>query len=312
MSRNNGFAKVLALALALIFALVGNAFAADKNIKMKKYPNLKLGFTSQNFSKWLPPTVANIKTVIDFAKKNGFAFIELRDPAAGVSLADAQEIGKYAKSKKIEVIYAMGVGGLDDKYFETFSRGLANAKALGGPKIVRTGSNGNEMMSDAKKQYWTADEFAKLVQSLNKAGDTAKAAGMRFLVENAFEGVKGDGVTTFGTTELFGPKGVNANVGFQLDMANFFCVSRVENSPADVKAFFEANVKKMGYSHLKSSVAHKPLQYLDGNELPFDAYFAPLAKNGKVYVAIEVANAETLEDAYANHLKSVDYLLKNF
>jgi len=304
--------KFSALVFICMSVFVFNAFAADKNIKLNKFPNLKLGFTSQNFSKWLPPSVANLKTIIDFASKKGFAFIELRDPAAGLSLSDVKEIGKYAKSKKIEVIYAMGVGGLDDKYFETFSRGLANAKALGGPKIVRTGSNGNEMISDAKKQYWTAEEFAKLVVSLNKAGDTAKASGMRFLVENAFEGVKGDGVTTFGTADLFGPKGVNANVGFQLDMANFFCVSRVENSPADVKAFFEANVQKMGYSHLKSSVAHKPLQYLDGNELPFEAYFKPLAKNGKVYVAIEVANADTLEDAYVNHQKSIDYLLKNF
>ena len=38
----------------------------------------------------------------------------------------------------------------------------------------------------------------------------------------------------------------------------------------------------------------------------------PLAKNGKVHVAIEVANADTLEEAYVNHKKSVGYLLKNF
>ena len=315
MLKNRLFRKSFALVFAVMFAFVLNAFAADKNIKLSKFPTLKIGFTSQNFSKWLPPSVDNLKTIIDFASKKGFAFIELRDPKAGLSLSDVQEIGKYAKKKKIEVIYAMGIGGMDDKYFETFEHGLANAKALsalGGPKFVRTGANGAEMDADPKKQFWTAEEFPKLVKSLNKAGDTAKASGMKFFVENANEGLKGDGVATFGIADLFGPKGVNANVGFQLDMANFFCVSRVENSPADVQAFFEANVKKMGYSHLKTSIAKKPQQFLNGNELPFEVYFKSLAKNGKVYVTVEHANADNLDAAYANHQKSIDYLLKTF
>ena len=268
--------KTCSLVVAFMFAFVlfsgVSAYAADKNITLSKYPALKIGFTSQNFSKWLPPNAANLKTIIDYASKKGFAFIELRDPNAGLSLKDAQEIGEYAKSKNVEVIYAMGVGALDDNYFEAFSRGLANAIALGGPKFVRTGANGNEMNVDPKKQFWTADEFAKLVQNLNLAANTAKTFGMTLYVENANEGLKGDGVSTFGIADLFGPQGVNANVGFQLDMANFFCVSRVENSPADVQAFFEANVKKMGYSHLKTSINKQPQPFLNGNELPFEVY----------------------------------------
>ena len=316
MFSKQSYQKIFALVISFMFVFVlfssVGVFAADKNITLSKYPSLKIGFTSQNFSKWLPPNVTNLKTIIDFASKKGFSFIELRDPNAGLSLNDTQEIAAYAKDKNIEVIYAMGVGALDDNYFEAFSRGLANAIALGGPKIVRTGANGNEMNIDPKKQYWTADEFAKIVQNLNQAGNTAKTFGMTLYVENANEGLKGDGVSTFGIGDLFGPNGVNANVGFQLDMANFFCVSRVENSPADVQAFFEANIKRMGYSHLKTSIAHQPQPFLNGNELPFDVYFKTLAKNGKVYLAIEHFNADTLENAYINHQKSIDYLLKNF
>ena len=304
--------SALALFFVCVFAFVTQAVAADKPIRLGHYPALKIGFTSQNFSKWLPPTAENLKTIIDFASKKGFAFIELRDPKAELSLEDAQAVARYASKKKVEVIYAMGVGALDDNYFEAFSRGLANAIALGGPKMVRTGANGNEMNADPKKQYWSAEEFARLVHNLNLAGNTAKAHGMTLYVENANEGLKGDGVATFGIVDLFGPKGVNANVGFQLDMANFFCVSRVENSPADVQAFFEATVGKMGYSHLKTSIAHKPQQFLNGNELPFEVYFAALARQGKAYVAIEHANADNLDEAYRNHQKSIDYLLKTF
>lgn len=297
--------------LIVLFSSV-TVFAADKTILLSKYPDLKVGFTSQNFSKWLPPSVDNLKTIINFASEKGFSFIELRDPTAGLSLNDCKQIAAYARQKNIEVIYAMGVGALDDNYFEVFSRGLANAMVFDGPKVVRTGANGNEMNIDPQKQYWTAEEFNKLVENINKAANTAKTFGMTLYVENANEGLQGDGVSTFGTADLFGPKGVNPNVGLQLDMANFFCVSRVENSPGDVQAFFEANVQKIGYSHLKTSIGHKPQQFLNGNELPLDVFFKSLSKNGKVYMAIEHANADNLQDAYTNHQKSIDYLLKNY
>jgi len=297
--------------VSVLFFSVG-AYAADPGTTLSKYPSLKIGFTSQNFSKWLPLGVANLKTVLDYASKKGFAFIEIRDPNASLSLNDCKELAAYAKDKNVEVIYAMGVGALDDNYFEAFSRGLANAMVFNGPKFVRTGANGNEMNLDPKKQFWTADEFARLVQNLNIAANTAKTFGYTLFVENANEGLKGDGVNTFGTADLFGPQGVNANVGLQLDMANFFCVSRVENSPADVQAFFEANVKKMGYSHLKTSIAHQPQPYLNGNELPFEVYFKSLAKYDKVYVAIELFNADSLENEYINTQKSLDYLHYNF
>lgn len=316
MSINQFFKKSCILLVATMFMVVllsgAGVYASEKPIVLSKYPNLKIGFTSQNFSKWLPPTVANLKTILDYASQKGFAFIEIRDPAAKLSLSDAKEVAAYAKQKNVEVIYAMGVGGLDENYFEAFSRGLANAMVFDGPKFVRTGANGNEMNVEPQKQYWTATEFAQLVQNLNRAANTAKTFGMTLFVENANEGLNGNGLNTFGTADLFGSGGVNSNVGLQLDMANFFCVSRVENSPADVQKFFEANVLRMGYSHLKTSINHKPAQYLNGNELAFDVYFSSLAKYGKVYVAIELANADNLEAAYQNHQKSVDYLLKNF
>jgi sugar phosphate isomerase/epimerase len=312
MFRRSVTTAISVLFLIAVFPGGGSVCAADKAVSLGKYPALKIGFTSQNLVKWLPNNVANLKKVIDFASEQGFSFIELRDPNAGIAYDDAKAVASYARQKKIEVIYAMGAGGLDSDYFEVFSRGMANAMLFDGPRIVRTGANGKEMAVDPKKQFWTAEEFTKLVRNLNKAANTAKTFGYTLYVENANEGLKGDGVNTFGTADLFGPKGVSANVGFQLDMANFFCVSRVVSSPDDVKAFFEANVKKVGYSHLKTSLQRKPQTALNGNELPFDLFFSALAKEGKAYVAIELANPDALDQAYGNHVKSVDYLLKNF
>jgi sugar phosphate isomerase/epimerase len=302
---------VFTLFLGVLFSSV-SVYAADKTIVLKKYPTLKFGFTTQNLAKWLPPTADNLKTIIDFAKQKGFAFIELRDANAGLSYDDAKKVAAYAKKNNIEVIYAMGQGGLDSNYFELFSKGLANTMLFSGPKFARTAAFGKEMTADPKKQFWTATEFSQLVQNLNQAGNTAATFGYTLYIENAFEGLKGDGVNTFGMADLLGPKGVNSNVGFQLDTGNFFCVSRAENSPSDVKAFFEENVKRMGYTHLKTSIDKKTGLVLNGNEVPFETFFTSLAKNGKVYVAFELANADTLENTKINHQKSIDYLLKNF
>ena len=68
--------------------------------------------------------------------------------------------------------------------------------------MIRTGANGPELANDDKKLYWTAEDFAKLVQNINQAGNTAKMFGLKLSVENAREGLHGDGVKTFGTVEL--------------------------------------------------------------------------------------------------------------
>jgi len=271
-----------------------------------------MGFTTVNFSKVLPPNVVNIKQILDFASRKGFAFIEIRDPNAKLTLSECEDLTTYAKQKGVEVIYAIASGLLNPNYWETFSRAIANASIFKGPKIVRTGASGVEFLNDEGKQYWTATEFAMIVKNANKAANIAKMFGLQLLIENGLEGLQGDGETTFGTTELFGSNGVNENVGLQLDVANFFCTSRVPSKPGDVNTFVANNVSKIGYTHLKTSKDHKPQQVLDGNELPFETFFNFLQKQDKNYMAIELSQSTSLADVYENHIQSIDYLKKYY
>jgi len=284
----------------------------NQQIVLKKYPELKLGFTTANFSKVLPLAPVNIKKMLDFASEQGFVFIEIRDPHAKLTLEECKDLSIYANQKGIEVVYAMGCGLLDTNYWEIFSRGIANANVFKGLKVVRTGTTGVEMLKDERKKYWNPTEFSTLIQTANRAGNTAKMFGLQFLVENAREGLQGDGITTFGTTEFFGSSGVNENVGLQLDVANFFCTSRVPSQATDVNGFVTANIDKVSYTHLKTSKNHKPMKILDGNELSFEIFFDLLQKNGKNYVAIELDQVVTLAESYANHLESIEYLKNNY
>ncbi len=312
MMNGSRMVKGIVLLLCLIFFSQTCAYGEDKKIVLKKYPDFKIGFTTQNFAKVMPPTVANIKKMLDFASKQGFSFIEIRDPEAKLTLAECKDLAAYGKKKGVEIVLAVNPGLLDANYWEIFSRAIANANVLNGPKVVRTGGNGNEMVKDTSKQYWTAAEFKQLIENANKAANTAKMFGLQFLIENAREGIKGDGINTFGTADFFGSKGVNSNVGLQLDVANFFCITRVPSSADQIKSFMDDNAEKIGYTHLKSSIKLKAQPVLNGNDLPFEEYFTYLKKYRKNYIAIELDAANTLAEATANHIKSIEYLKKNY
>lgn len=250
--------------------------------------------------------------MIDFANDQGLVFIELRDPEANLTLEECKELATYARQKSVEVVYALNVGAIAPGYFEVLARGIPNTLAFDGPNMIRSGGNGPEFVNDVKKLYWTAEEFALLVQNLNQAGNTAKMFGLTLSVENAREGLCGDGVKTFGTTQLFGIQGVNSNVNWQVDTANFFSVSRVANDPNDVKEFLEQNAERIAYTHLKSSIKGKNQPIICGNDLSLDVFLDSLSDKGKVYVVIELPAAETLEAIYLNHSKSIAYLSSNY
>ncbi len=305
------FLAVAAVFLMGVVLLGGSALSAEKKIVLNKYPELKIGFTTTNFLKFLPISLENAKKMIDFASDQGFPWIELRDPSATLTLDECKQIAAYAESKKIEVSYALQMGLLDPTFWEIFSRGLANAAVFKGPGTIRTLAAGNEFGANPKKTAWTLSELYQAVKVANRAGNLARTAGLRYVAENSSEVIKGDGLSAFGLTEFFA--NVNSNVFWQFDTANFFAVSRVYTKPEEAQAFLEKHAVRMPYIHAKtSSKEHKALPYLEENELDFDVIFGAMAKNKSYYVAIELVPGNTFEETVANHKRSVEFLLKNY
>jgi sugar phosphate isomerase/epimerase len=222
--------------------LTGSVLAAEK-IVLKKYPEIKLGFTTTNFLKPLPVSLENKKKLVDLASELGCAWVEIRDPSASLTLDECKQLAAYAKSKNIEIGYALQIGLLDPTYWEIFTRGLANAAVFEGPRTIRTLAAGPEFASDPKKKTWTLSELYKAVQVANKAANMARATGIKYVVENAFEALKGDGVTGFGLSEFFA--NVNSNMFLQCDTANFFATSRVYTKIEEAKAFMEKYASRM-------------------------------------------------------------------
>jgi sugar phosphate isomerase/epimerase len=305
-------AVVMFAVLALCLGVLATGLEAGQKVVLPRYPDLKVGFTTWNFSKQMPVNLANAKKWVDYAAEQGFAWIELRDPGAILTLAECNELSVYAKQRDIEVIYATMVGLLDPNFWEVYSRAIANSSVFDGPRIARTALPGLEYAADPKKTAWTLAEFTKIVDTANQAANMARMFGLRYMVENATETLKGDGVTSFGTTEFFA--NVNANVGLQLDTANFFVTSRVPAKADDARAFVEKYAGKMGYVHVKTATKdNKPSPVLDENpRLIFEIVFWQAYKNKASYLAIEIPQPNTLEEVFANTKKSVEYLTQNY
>ncbi len=302
---------IMGVAVFLAIAFLAAGAWAQGKIALKKYPEIKLGFTTVNFLKPLPISLENKKKLVDLASELGLSWIEVRDPNAVLTPEECMQLAAYAKSKNIEIGYALGVGLLDSAYWEVFSRGLTNAKVFEGPRTIRTTAAGSEFGNDPKKTVWQLKELYKAVQVANRGANAARAAGLKYVCENAFEAIKGDGVTGFGLTEFFA--NVNSNLFFQFDTANFFVTSRVVTKPEDAQAFLEKYANRMPYVHIKSSSKeHKPTPVLTENELAFDTIFSILAKNKVRYGAIELPQQDTFEACTNNLKQSIEFLVKNY
>jgi sugar phosphate isomerase/epimerase len=307
MKKSVIFVAVVMLAVAF---LVGSAFAQQKMV-LKKYPEIKLGYTTTNFLKPLPVSLDNKKKLLDLAGELGCSWVEIRDPSASLTVDECKQLMAYAKSKNIEIGYALQVGLLDPTYGEIFTRGLPNAAVFEGPRTIRTLAAGPEFASDPKKKYWTLAELYKAIQKANRAANAARSMGLKYVVENAFEALKGDGMTGFGLSEFIA--NANSNMFLQCDTANFFAVSRVVTKPEEAKAFMEKYAGRMPYIHIKaSSSEHKVLPVLEQNELDFDTVFSILTKNKVRYAAIELTQPDTFEACANNLKKSFEYLVKNY
>ncbi|MCG8306833.1 MAG: hypothetical protein MI975_05525, partial [Cytophagales bacterium] len=246
--------------------------------------------------------------LVDYAKSNGFWWFELRDPEAVLTLEECREISSYASKNDIEIGYAIQKGLLDEDYWLTFNKGVRNAAVFQGPGTFRTLACGHEYVTNPEKKGWTADEFELILSNARKAASIAKENGLQMVFENGLEAFNGKDSFYFGTTDLL--RATDGLVGWQFDVANPFCGSRVHPSPGEVENALSTFKNRMYYIHLKSSVEGKPMPTLKENPISFDKVFYVMNENNIPYVAIELISQKETEQTEKNLDRSIKYLKK--
>lgn len=294
------------LAAAVLLFASGCGQEPTSQIEFPEHPQLKLGFTTQNFTEALPVSVDNKKTLIDYAAEHGYAWIELRDADASLTVDDCEELAAYAQKKDIEVAYSTQRALLDPDFWDVFSSGLECAPKFDGPGTIRALASGQKFIENEEKQGYTATELDSLVARANRAADMADEHDLQLVVENALDPLTGEGESYYGLDDFF--ERANPNVGWQIDTGNPFGVARVPATAEEARSFLKTHIDRLHYIHLKSSQEGEPQPTLGPNPLEFGFVFDQLAQHDVPYIALELSAPETLETAKQNHQQSLDFL----
>lgn len=293
----------------LFFAVIScNRPHEKKSLVFKDYPNLKLGFSTQNFQKAIPFSVVGLTEIIEYASKEWYQFIELRDDFAKLTGGECKVLADEAMKNKIDVIYEIHKNPLDSGYFKVFERGLANALLLPGPGILRTLVSKSEFDADASKKGWNKDELAQLTRLSDSCALIAKAKNIQFVVENLNEPFFGNGLTYFGLTDFLTN---TSGTGLQLDIGNPFRISSREKAdPEKVIEYLSIMGNRWVTSHLKTVLIQggESQPILTGNPLPIEKVVEMMGQQNVLYVTLELAAVAGKQQCFDNHATSIQFL----
>jgi sugar phosphate isomerase/epimerase len=277
-----------------------------KTLAFKDYPNLKLGFSTQNFLKAMPLNVVNLSEIIEYASKEGYQFTEIRDQFVDLTNDDCKALAEVATKNKIDLIYVFNKNPLDSGYFKLFEKALSNVLILPGPGILRTLASKSEFDADANRKGWTRDELTRLARISDSCATICKSKNIRFVFENSNEAFFGDSLTYFGLADLFANTSVT---GLQLDIANLFRnTSRAKADPEKILAYLPTLGNRWVETHLKTIQGGEAQPVLTDNPIPVEKIVALAGRQNVQYVTIELTALESKQQCFDNHTKSIRFL----
>ena len=310
-SFNNRNTQIFYQTIIVSLVFIFNTCSMKKEVKplsFQDFPNLKLGFSTQNFLGCMLVNVENLREIIKYAYKEGYSFIELRDPEAKLSLIECKEIADFADSLSIEIIYEININLLASNFLSVFRKALENTALLNDKGILRTTISNSEFAADKNKKGWNEQELNQIVELAENCGKLAQEHNLKFIVENASGAFFGKDSSYFGFADFFRR---TMNVGLQFDTANpFQNNSREKSNPVEIEKFLTTITDRWLTTHLKSGKDGVFQPILDDNPLEFKKVLSLMSANNIVYVAFELNSVSDKETCFENHSKSIDYLIR--
>jgi sugar phosphate isomerase/epimerase len=290
---------------AILLALASCRTPHHSPLVFAEYPQLKLGFSTQNFQKAMPIDVQSEKTFIEYAAAEGYEFIELRDNLAAFTTDECHAIAATARKNDIDVIYEIQINPLDTAYGRVFTKALANTRLFPGPGVLRALLSQSEFDADSTKKGWTKEELVRVARILDSTASVAAASHVRLIVENLNEPFfRAD--TLYGLSDLFA---ATTLVGLQFDIGNpFRNSSRGKADPAAVSAWLSANGPRWVTSHLKTLQQGGSQPFLTDNPLPVEEVVRLMGRENVVFATIELLPVTDRQQCFDNHARSIRFL----
>lgn len=266
--------------------------------------NIRWGFTTCNFLGAVPVSLESSIKHIDFAKEQGYSWIELRDPDASLTKEECTKIAAHAEQSGIEVAYSVQRGLLARDFRQVVQRGFENATLFKGPPMLRVLA-----LRDSHAYGWNEMEFKDAVQTANMAASLAASKRFRLMIENANVVLDGSKHDCFGLAKLLDV--ISPTIELQLDTANIF-TGPAEVSPQEAEAFIRKYASRISYVHIKSAKEMTTQPVLNGNPLAFETILDILCEGGRpINAAIELTcKSDDPEVLYGNMKESLKWLKK--
>ena len=291
-----------------------------KNIKMKKkaldinknrltvqdYPDMKVGFSTQDFQNAMPVDVESLTEIIEYASKEGYQFVEVRDDLAMLKADECRLLAEVATSLDMEVIYEIHINPLYPGYEEVFARGLSNTKLFPGPGILRALVSKSEFDADASKMGWTKAELDALIKASEDSANEAKSNNIRFIVENFNEPFFGDGSAYYGLSDFFNN---TVLTGLQFDISNpFRNTSRQKANQKEVAEYLLNLKDRWLTTHFKTALDGEAQPILTENPLSVEEVTRLMGVMNVKYLTLELMGVKDKQQRYNNHATSVLFL----
>lgn len=278
-----------------------------RSLGFEDYPNLKLGFSTQNFLKCMPVNLENLEEIITFAAVEGYSFIELRDPEAVLSLDECKKLAEIARSNEVEVLYEINTNLLAPGFLSVFKKGLENTTVFPGKGILRTLISNTEFAADPGKKGWNKEELNQIVEIANTCGELAGKRNLVFIVENGNEAFFGQSPLYFGFADFFDR--TDKSIGLQFDTSNpFQNISREKANPDRVEKYLATISDRWFTTHLKSGKDGVFQPVLNDNPLDLGKVLSLMNTYNVPYVAFELASVSDKQECFENHARSINYL----
>ena len=275
-------------------------------LTFRNYSNLKIGFSTQDFQKAMPVDVKSLIEIIEYASKEGYQFIMLRDELAKLTIDDCKALAGVAKKNRIDVIYEIHKNPLDSGYSEIFDKGLSNILLLPGPGIIRTLVSKSEFETDPSRKGWSRDELAELARISEASASKAKGKNVQFIVENFNEPFFGNGPEYYGLNDFFSNTTIT---GLQFDISNpFRNTSRMKADPEKVMTYLSSLGNRWVTTHLKTAVSGEMQPVLTENPISVEDVVSLMAKKNITYVTLELAGVTDKDQCYENHAISIRFM----
>lgn len=263
-------------------------------------PPLRWGFTTQNFLKFLPPTLEAARQFLTRAASLELQWIELRDPDASLTAEECRQLSSEARELGVEVNYSAQRSLLADDFWPVFERAVVNTACFDGPATLRVLA-----LRGSRRFGWTKQEFEQMLKTVSEANAKALAAGLTLSVENADTSLWGGAGEDFALADLF--RELDPAVRWQLDTANLLTTPGTV-TPAQAETFVREFASRVSYLHIKTARQGTALPVLQDNPLPFERILSCLASHPRIYAAIELAPADTEAAGWDNLQTSLSYL----